>query len=205
MDPSHFHSGGDHNSRRSAEPLSGLDHEWEISGAAVLRWFEARLNSGPQSWIQYTVSMLLFNTLLFVFGFVILSLQPWLPLNDLHRGMLAPTTIFHSVVSFMTNTDLQHYSGDQVFSNFTQVFFCLANFFLSASIGFCGLTAIILRISQRAEHRQFFRRYVARGDIHVSAMRVSAEPGLFAARKPDDAPMRQKCFHARSRRDGHDG
>ncbi len=42
----------------------------------------------------------------------------------------------------MTNTDLQHYSGDQHFSNFTQIFFGLTNFFLSASIGFCGLTAI---------------------------------------------------------------
>ncbi len=43
----------------------------------------------------------------------------------------------------MTNTDLQHYSGDQHFSNFSQIFFCITNFFLSASIGFCGLTAII--------------------------------------------------------------
>ena len=110
---------------------------------ALLRWFEKRLDTGPQTWVQYTVSMLTFNTALFVFGFAVLCLQPKMPLNDLHRGMIAPTTIFHSVVSFMTNTDLQHYSGDQVFSNFTQIFFCLANFFLSASIGFCGLTAII--------------------------------------------------------------
>jgi potassium-transporting ATPase potassium-binding subunit len=108
-----------------------------------LHWFEARLDSGPQNWKQYTVSILLFNTALFVFGFIILWLQPWMPLNPDGKGMLAPTTIFHSVVSFMTNTDLQHYSGDQHFSNFSQIFFCLTNFFLSASIGFCGLTAII--------------------------------------------------------------
>jgi K+-transporting ATPase ATPase A chain len=54
-----------------------------------LRWFEDRLNSGPQSWKQYTVSLLTFNTVLFVFGFAILSLQPWLPLNPLQRGMLS--------------------------------------------------------------------------------------------------------------------
>jgi len=120
---------------------------WIMNGKyhapAILRWFEARVNSGPQNWIQYTLSMLIFNTVLFFFGFAILSLQPYMPLNDLHRGMLEPTTIFHSVVSFMTNTDLQHYSGDQHFSNFSQIFFAIANFFLSASIGFCGLTAII--------------------------------------------------------------
>jgi len=114
-----------------------------IKAPAFLRFFEHRLDSGPQNWKQYTAAMLIFNTALFVFGFVVLSLQPWMPLNELARGALAPTTIFHSVVSFMTNTDLQHYSGDQHFSNFSQIFFCLTNFFLSASIGFCGLTAII--------------------------------------------------------------
>jgi len=108
-----------------------------------LRRFEVLLDSGPQNWKQYTVALLTFNTVLFVFGFAVLSLQPWLPLNDQGKGMLAPTTIFHSVVSFMTNTDLQHYSGDQHLSNFSQIFFCITNFFLSASIGFCGLTAII--------------------------------------------------------------
>jgi K+-transporting ATPase ATPase A chain len=87
--------------------------------------------------------MLIFNTTLFVFGFAVLCLQPWMPFNDRGLGMIAPTTIFHTVISFMTNTDLQHYSGDQTFSNFTQLFFCLTNFFLSASIGFCGLTCII--------------------------------------------------------------
>src|SRR6185369_8314197 len=106
-------------------------------------WFEDRLNSGPQTWKEYTAALLVFNTVLFVFGFAVLALQPWMPLNPLERGMLAPTTIFHTVVSFMTNTDLQHYSGDQHFSIFSQVVFCLGNFFLSASIGFCSLAVII--------------------------------------------------------------
>src|SRR5689334_19838610 len=67
----------------------------------ILRWFESRVDSGPQTWVQYTLSLLIFNTVLFVFGFVVLSLQPKMPFNDLGRGMIAPTTIFHSVVSFM--------------------------------------------------------------------------------------------------------
>ena len=70
--------------------------------------------------------------------------------------MLAPSTIFHSVISFMTNTDLQHYSGDQHFSNFSQTFFCLTNFFLSASIGFCGLTAIIRALRSDPNMGNFF-------------------------------------------------
>ena len=131
--------------------MDGKYHAW-----APLRWIEATLNSGPQNWKQYTLSLLLFNSVLFVFGFIVLSLQPIFPLNDLGRGMLAPSTIFHSVISFMTNTDLQHYSGDQHFSNFSQIFFCLTNFFLSASIGFCGLTAIIRSLRSDPNVGNFF-------------------------------------------------
>lgn len=124
---------------------------WIMNGKyhapAFLHFFESRLDSGPQNWKQYVASMLIFNTVLFLFGFAVLALQGHMPhgdfgLNTLGRGAIAPSTVFHSVVSFITNTDLQHYSGDQVFSNFTQIFFCLSNFFLSASIGFCALTAI---------------------------------------------------------------
>jgi len=115
-----------------------------------LRWFESKVDSGPQDWKQYTVALLIFNAVLFVFGFVVLSLQPLMPLNPLGRGMLAPSTIFNTVISFMTNTNLQHYSGDQHFSNFSQIFFILPNMFLSAAVGLCALTAIIRAL--RGEH-----------------------------------------------------
>jgi K+-transporting ATPase ATPase A chain len=116
-----------------------------------LRWFESKLDSGPQDWKQYTIALLVFNAVLFAFGFIVLSLQPLMPLNPLGRGMLAPSTIFNAVISFMTNTNLQHYSGDQHFSNFSQIFFILPNMFMSASVGLCALTAIIraLRGEQR--------------------------------------------------------
>ncbi len=109
----------------------------------ILGWFEKHLDSGPQNWKQYTGSLLFFNMLLFVFGYLVLMLQPWMPLNPDGKGMLFPSTIFHSVISFMTNTNLQHYAGDVNLSNFSQIFFCIANMFLSASVGLCALTAII--------------------------------------------------------------
>jgi potassium-transporting ATPase potassium-binding subunit len=108
-----------------------------------LAWFERRLDSGPQDWKQYTVALLVFNTMLFIFGFIVLCLQPIAPLNPLNRGILGPSVIFNTVISFMTNTNLQHYSGDQNLSNFSQIFFILPNMFLSASVGFCALAAII--------------------------------------------------------------
>lgn len=109
----------------------------------LFRSIEKCLNSGPQNWIEYSISLLLFNTVLFVFSYLVLALQPWLPLNPDSKTLLSPTTIFHSVASFMTNTDLQHYSGETYLSNFSQIFFGITNLFISAAIGLCALTAII--------------------------------------------------------------
>lgn len=122
----------------------------------VFRWFEKRLDSGPQNWKQYAGSLLLFNTLMFVFSFLVLALQPWMPLNPDGKTLLAPSTIFHSVISFMTNTDLQHYSGEQHLSNFSQIFFGIFNLFFSAAIGFSALSAIIRALRSDSSLGNFF-------------------------------------------------
>lgn len=122
----------------------------------VFGWFEKRLNSGPQNWKQYAGSLLTFNTLLFVFGYLVLALQPWMPLNPDHKTLLAPSTIFMQTVSFMTNTDLQHYAGDQHLSNFSQIFFGIANLFISAAIGLSALVAIIRALRSDKSMGNFF-------------------------------------------------
>ena len=136
--------------------LSGADYGRALSTAGMLKWCEDRINSGPQNWKQYAVSLLVFNVVLYVFGFLILALQPWMPLNPRGLGALEPTTILNTVMSFSTNTDIQHYSGDVAFSNFTQIFFCLPMFFLSASVGFCALTAMIRAFRSDPDVGNFF-------------------------------------------------
>ena len=117
--------------------------EGRYRGPAFLRRIESLVNTGPQNWKQYAVSMLAFNAVMFVFGFAVLSLQPLMPLNPDGKHMLAPTTIFNTVCSFLTNTNLQHYSGEQHLSYFSQLFMICWNMFVSASVGFCCLVAII--------------------------------------------------------------
>jgi potassium-transporting ATPase potassium-binding subunit len=56
----------------------------------VFRWFEARLD--PQNWKQYTASLLVF-TVLFIFGFLVFALQPFMPLNPLGKGSLLPREV----------------------------------------------------------------------------------------------------------------
>jgi potassium-transporting ATPase potassium-binding subunit len=140
-------------------PLSGY-FAWLMEGKycapRVLKWFEDLVDTGPQDWKQYAIALVVFNIALFIFGFVVLCLQPIAPLNPRGLGILAPSTIFNTVISFMTNTNLQHYSGDQHLSNFSQIFFILPNMFLSASVGFCALAAIIRAFRGEATVGNFF-------------------------------------------------
>src|SRR5262245_66004751 len=86
----------------------GLYLAWVMDGRyrapRWLAWFERRLDTGPQSWKQYAVALLLFNTVMFLFAFVVLSLQQFLPLNQLSPDgkknvTLSPTTVFNTAVS----------------------------------------------------------------------------------------------------------
>jgi potassium-transporting ATPase potassium-binding subunit len=107
-----------------------------------LRWLENRLDTGPQNWKQYAVALLLFNVMIFIVGFAILALQPLMPLND-NKKMLSPTTIFNTLCSFLSNTNLQHYSGEVHLSYFSQLFFVCWMQFITPAIGLCALLAII--------------------------------------------------------------
>ena len=59
--------------------------EWIIEGRYApppwLSWLERRIDTGPQNWKQYAFSLILFNTVLFAVGYVLLCLQPWAPPN----------------------------------------------------------------------------------------------------------------------------
>lgn len=125
----------------------GLYLAWIMDGRygapSVLRWLEERFHTGPQNWKQYTVSLLLFNVVIFVFTFAVLALQPYLPLNPDDKKMLSPSTIFNTVCSFLSNTNLQHYSGEVHLSYFSQLFAIVWTQFVSPAIGLTALAAIL--------------------------------------------------------------
>ena len=118
-------------------------YDSRLRAPAWLRGFETRVDTGPQDWKKYTFSLLYFNVGIFVVGFTVLALQPYLPLNPDNKGMLAPTTIFNTVCSFLSNTNLQHYSGEVHLSYFSQLFFICWKQFITPAIGLCALVAII--------------------------------------------------------------
>ncbi|HZV06288.1 MAG TPA: potassium-transporting ATPase subunit KdpA [Gemmataceae bacterium] len=129
-----------------AIPL-GLYLAWILDGRyrppTWLRWIEARVDTGPQNWKQYTLSLLYFNVAIFIFAFAVLALQPYLPLNPDGKTMLSPSTIFNTVCSFLSNTNLQHYSGEVHLSYFSQIFAIGWDQFVTPAVGLAALVAII--------------------------------------------------------------
>lgn len=95
------------------------------------------------NWKKYTIALLLFNLIGFIFLFLVLVTQKWLPLNPQHIENMNWHTAFNTSVSFITNTNWQSYSGETGLSYFSQMIGLTVQNFLSAATGIAVLTALI--------------------------------------------------------------
>ena len=75
----------------------------------------------PMGWKQYFLAGLLLNVAQMVIAFLILVFQDKLPLNPLGFPGLSWDLAFQTVISFTTNTNLQHYNGEATLSIFSQM------------------------------------------------------------------------------------
>ena len=141
-------------SRYMVRVLDSETNDWldralpRVLGRATLR---------EQSWRGYATALLVFNALMFAITFGILSFQGSLPLNPAGMTGLEPTLAFHTAVSFTTNTNLQHYSGDQSLSYFSQIFGLTWLQFVSAATGVAALAAIGRALGPKASFGNFYR------------------------------------------------
>lgn len=110
-----------------------------------------------QTWQRYAVSLLVFNGVMFTFVFVVLLSQHGLPLNPDGKFGLEPSLAFNTAISFTTNTNLQHYSGEQSLSYFSQIFGLTWLQFVSAATGMGALAAIARALGPTGEVGNFYR------------------------------------------------
>jgi K+-transporting ATPase ATPase A chain len=94
-------------------------------------------------WKQYFLSGLLLNVVMMVIGFLILVFQGNLPLNPMRFAGVRPDLAFNTVASFVTNTNLQHYSGEITLSYLSQIGVIQWLQFTSATTGLCMGIAFI--------------------------------------------------------------
>lgn len=110
-----------------------------------------------QDWKKYSLSLLLFNAVMFVVVFAILAAQQYLPLNPDGKAALEPSLIFNTAASFTSNTNLQHYSGEVSMSYFTQLFGLMWLQFVSAATGIAALAALARGLSGKPNLGNFYR------------------------------------------------
>lgn len=110
-----------------------------------------------QDWKRYSLSLLLFNAVMFALVYSIMAAQQYLPLNPDGKGALEPSLIFNTAASFTSNTNLQHYSGEVSMSYFTQLFALMWLQFVSAATGIAALTALSRGLSGKPDLGNFYR------------------------------------------------
>ena len=98
---------------------------------------------------QYARAILYSNVVMGLLIFFIVASQGWLPLNP--TGVSAPTwdTILHTTISFITNTNQQHYSGETYMSYASQMLGLGYHMFVSAATGLAVGIAFIRGLTGR--------------------------------------------------------
>lgn len=95
------------------------------------------------NWKQYALALLGTNAVMMTIGYVILRIQsiPLLNPNGI-QGMKSDLA-FNTIISFMTNTNLQHYSGESGLSYLSQMLVIIFMMFVSAASGYAACVAFI--------------------------------------------------------------
>jgi potassium-transporting ATPase potassium-binding subunit len=92
---------------------------------------------------SYLLATLAFSLVGFIYLYLLLRTQKWLPLNPQHFDNLTADSAFNVAASFMTNTNWQFYSGESTMSYLSQMAGLAWHNFVSAGVGITIAVAVI--------------------------------------------------------------
>ena len=95
------------------------------------------------NWKQYAAALIGTNAVMIAIGYFILRIQSIPLLNPNGIEGMEPTLAFNTIISFMTNTNLQHYSGESGLSYLSQMMVIIFMMFVSAASGYAACVAFI--------------------------------------------------------------
>jgi K+-transporting ATPase ATPase A chain len=95
------------------------------------------------NWKEYIFSIITVNAVMVFIGYIIIRTQNLLILNPNKIGGMEQSLSFNTIISFMTNTDLQDYSGESGLSLFSQMIVIIFMMFTSAATGFSAALAFM--------------------------------------------------------------
>ncbi|QNU04698.1 potassium-transporting ATPase subunit KdpA [Peribacillus butanolivorans] len=79
------------------------------------------IDTNYMRWQQYAKALLLSNLVMFIISYIIIRFQGVLPGNPSKIDSMEPLLAFNTAASFLTNTNLQHYSGESGLSYLSQM------------------------------------------------------------------------------------
>ena len=102
-----------------------------------------KIDKNDMDWKQYAKTLLLVNACLVFVGYLVLRVQSFNLFNPNKIPSMEESLSFNTIISFMTNTNLQHYSGESGLSYFSQMFVITMMMFTSAATGYAACVAMI--------------------------------------------------------------
>lgn len=116
------------------------------------------------TWQQNLSALLVINLVWFLICMFVLTNMAWLPLNPDGNPSMSGDLAFNTAVSFVTNTNLQHYSGETALSYLGQLTLMLWQF-ISAATGMAIAAVVFLAMREKttAELGNFYNLFVKMG------------------------------------------
>ena len=105
----------------------------------------------PMTWRQYAVSLLTINGLWLIYAFVLLMTQADIPFwNQAGIPSMEWTLALNTAISFLTSTNLQHYSGENGATYFTQIAVLTFLQFVSAGTSLAVGVAVVRSLQDQS-------------------------------------------------------
>lgn len=104
------------------------------------------------NWKQHLVALLTINLVWFLFSMLVLMNMSWLPLNPDGNPSMSADLAFNTTVSFVSNTNLQHYSGESGVSYLGQLILMLFQF-ISAGVGMAACAVVFNAMRERSTEK----------------------------------------------------
>jgi K+-transporting ATPase ATPase A chain len=104
------------------------------------------------NWKQHLLALLTINMVWFLLSMFILMNQSWLPLNPDSNPSMSDDLAFNTSISFISNTNIQHYSGESAVSYLGQLTLMLFQF-ISAGIGMAACAVVFKAMKEKSTEK----------------------------------------------------
>ena len=117
------------------------------------------------NWKQYALALIATNGVMILIGYLVLRIQSLPVFNPNAIGNMPPSLSFNTIISFMTNTNLQHYSGESGLSYLSQMLVIIFMMFVSAASGYAACVAFIRGLAGKTKDNL--------GNFYVDLVRIT--------------------------------